>query len=240
VTDTGAAGPAARRIITPVRCAWVGFVHDKLTEVGAATAATPVTGPTRANVVVEVTDTPPEYMGVPSWANRAYEYWVPSARPVSVNEVAGLDTSETRVPSVTDTGAAGPAARRIITPVRCAWVGFVHDNTTVVLVGDPATPATGPGAVAAVVVVEVSSAAAEYKGVPSWANNAYEYCVPGASPVSVNVVASLTTSETRAGADVRVLCGVKDLAALGKVPFEGLVHEFAVAGSQVEGDDGYG
>src|SRR6266705_88404 len=43
-----------------------------------------------------------------------------------------------------------------------------------------------------------------------------------------------------AGADVLVLVRVEGLAVLGEVPLDGLVHELAVTGAQVEGDHGGG
>jgi len=46
---------------------------------------------------------------------------------------------------VADAGAVAPSARRIITPVKDAPVGLVHDNTIDVLAGTALTPVTGPG-----------------------------------------------------------------------------------------------
>src|ERR1017187_5972756 len=44
----------------------------------------------------------------------------------------------------------------------------------------------------------------------------------------------------KCGADVLVPVGVEGLVMLGEVPLDGLVHELAIAGSQVEGRAGAG
>jgi hypothetical protein len=50
----------------------------------------------------------------------------------------------------------------------------------------------------------------------------------------------LSVTYVGAGADVLVRVGVEELAVLGEVPLDGPVHELAVAGSRVKGDDGGG
>ena len=72
---------------------------------------------------------------------------MPAAKPVSVNEVAALTVSVTNVPAVGDAGGVAPVARRIITPVKSAAVGFTHDNVTDDAVTLEDTPDTGPGGV---------------------------------------------------------------------------------------------
>ena len=71
-----------------------------------------------------------------------------------------------------------PGARRIITPVKSASVGLVHDRVTEsVVVSVTESPVTGPGAVVSgggggVLVVAVAVAAVAWLGMASWANRA--------------------------------------------------------------------
>ena len=64
---------------------------------------------------------------------------------MSVNDIAGVATSVTRVPVVGEAGGVEPRARRIITPVKDAAVGLVHDKAIEVLLGVARTLVTSPG-----------------------------------------------------------------------------------------------
>ena len=61
----------------------------------------------------------------------------------------------TKVPAVADSGGVPPVARRIITPVKDASVGLVHDNAIDVLAGTAATSLTGGTVVGEAVTVMV-------------------------------------------------------------------------------------
>ena len=60
-------------------------------------------------------------------------------------DVAGLAASATRVPEVADAGAVAPSARRIITPVKDAPAGLVHDNAIEVAAGTALSAVTERG-----------------------------------------------------------------------------------------------
>lgn len=71
----------------------------------------------------------------------------PGVRAESMNSVAGLARSATRVPAVGETGAVAPRLRRIITPVRDDTGGSVQDRVTEVAPGTACKLATGTGLV---------------------------------------------------------------------------------------------
>jgi hypothetical protein len=197
VTEGGGVLPTARRTTIEARSASVGLVHDSwIDEVVRVPTVSPVIGPGAvvsgaANVEV-VVDTDVLVFGTASRANTAYEYCVPTARPVSVTEVAVADARLTPIPAVTEAGGVLPTARRTTIEARSASDGLIHDSWIDVVVRVPTVnPVTGPGAVVsgAVRVPVVTDTGALVFGTASCANTAYEYCVPAAKPVSVTELA---------------------------------------------------
>ena len=88
-----------------------------------------------------------EKLDDPSWANRAYEYWVLAASPESLNVVTFRVVSVTAVPPTGDVGACGPTARRIVTPVKSLSVGLTQARVAESEVTRKPTRVTGAGAV---------------------------------------------------------------------------------------------